>query len=122
MAAGTQVYWVEPPEKMAAALEAYGAKVFVAVLAVARFIAAKMQNASRQNAPWEDRTGNARSGLFAVAEQAGKEIVELYLSHGHTVFYGQFLELNHGGKYAIIMPTIEQHLPELKHMLDGIFG
>ena len=42
---------------------------------------------------------------LVVAREAAEAMVVLYLSHGHTVFYGQFLEESHGGKYAIIMPT-----------------
>ncbi|MCL4295682.1 MAG: hypothetical protein KJ077_08140 [Anaerolineae bacterium] len=117
---------------MARALDQYGVRVFDAILAVADFIATKMQNHARQNARWQDRTGNARSGLFgaAVKKERGaggqflataERTVEIYLSHGSTVFYGKFLELAHGGKYAIIWPTIEKYLPELKRLLDGIF-
>jgi hypothetical protein len=120
--AETGVVWIEPPEKMARALEKYGERVLAAVRAVAEYIATKMQDESRRNAPWQDRTGNARSGLFgAVEQEAAEAIVTIYLSHGHTVYYGQFLELAHGQKYAIIMPTIEANLPELKRMLDELF-
>jgi hypothetical protein len=122
MAEAAGVIWIEPPEKMVRALEQYGKRVLVAVHAVAEFIATKMQNEARRNAPWQDRTGNARSGLFgAVEREAAEAIVEIYLSHGHTIYYGQFLELAHGQRYAIIMPTIEQNLPELKRLLDELF-
>jgi hypothetical protein len=128
----SRVYWVNPPSKMGEALDQYGVKVFDAILAVADFIATKMQDYARKNAIWEDRTGNARSGLFAVALKkergargqflkTAERTVEIYLSHGSAVFYGKFLELAHGGKYAIIVPAIEKHLPELKRLLDGIF-
>lgn len=122
MANKTGVVWVEPPEKLAAAIAAYGAKVLVAVHAVAEYIATKMQNESRRNAPWHDRTGNARSGLFSVVEkEAAEAVVTIYLSHGHTVEYGKYLELAMGQKYAIVMPTIQANLPELKRMLDELF-
>ena len=122
MAKAAEIRWVRPPSKMAKALEQYGDRVLVAIQAVADFIATKMQNYARQHAPWEDRTGNARSGLFAVARrEAAKDLVAIYLSHGHTVYYGIFLELARGGKYAIIIPTIDKHLPELKKLLDDLF-
>ena len=121
MANRSNIIWVTPPSRLAKAVEKYGVKVIDAVVAAAEFIADKMQNDARQNAPWEDRTGNARTGLFGVvAREAAEAMVVLYLSHGHTVFYGQFLEESHGGKYAIIMPTIERNLPELKRMLDDL--
>lgn len=122
MANKTRVFWVRPPKDLAQQVDAYGGKVQVAIKAVADFMATKMQNYSRQNAKWQDRTGNARTGLFGVTSQeAAKEVVTIYLSHGHTISYGVFLELANAGKYAIIWPAIEKHLPELKKMLDDIF-
>lgn len=59
---------------------------------------------AQANAPWEDRTGDARSGLTAdVTNQDG--IVELTLYH--TVDYGLWLEVIQNGRFAIIMPTLE---------------
>lgn len=122
MAKAAEIVWVKPPAGMAKALAQYGDRVLVAIQAVAEFMATKMQNYAREKARWEDRTGNARTGLFTVAQrEAAKDIVTIYLSHGHTVYYGIFLELGHSGKYAIVMPTIEKHLPEIKKMLDDIF-
>lgn len=57
------------------------------------------------NAPWTDRTGNARAGLHAetlVGE--GARTFELVVAH--SVFYGLWLEVRFSGKFAIIMPTI----------------
>jgi gentisate 1,2-dioxygenase len=116
------VVWVEPPEKLAQAIEDYGERVVAAVQAVAEFVGGEMQNQARVNAPWTDRTGNARSGLFSVAaRETAKALVTIYLSHGHTVDYGKFLELAHGQRYAIVMPTIQANLPLLKRMLDDLF-
>ena len=95
-------------------------RLMVAIKAVADYICVEMQNEARAGAPWQDRTGNARSGLFAVAEMAAKDIIDLYLSHGHTVFYGRYLELNHGQQYAIVMPAILANLPELEKMLGEL--
>ena len=113
--------WVTPPGTMVAELDRMLERLLAAIKAVADFICVKMQNEARAGAPWQDRTGNARSGLFSTAEMAAKDIVDLYLSHGHSVFYGRYLELNYGQKYAIIMPTILANLPELEKMLQGLF-
>lgn len=116
------IVWKTPPDQLARAIEQYGDKVLHAVAAVAQFVATKMQNAAKQNAPWTDRTGNARSGLFGTSEaEFAKHVVTIYLSHGVLIDYGVNLELNNGGRYAIIMRTMEAHLPEVKRMLDGIF-
>ncbi len=112
--------WVVPPSTLGRAVEQYGARVFVAIKAVADFTAQRLQGDARNDAPWQDRTGNARSGLFGVAEQVAQEIVEIYLAH--TMKYGLFLELAHGGRYAVIIKTMERDFPELTRMLDEIFA
>ena len=112
--------WVVPPGTLAAELDRVLERLMVAIKAVADYICVKMQNEARAGAPWQDRTGNARSGLFSVAEMAAKDIIDLYLSHGHSVFYGEYLELNHGQQYAIVMPTILANLPELEKMLQDL--
>ncbi len=115
----TGAVWVKPPSDLAKAIEQYGDRVYVAVRAVADFIAQKMQGEARQNAPWTDRTGNARSGLFALTEEAAAHLVAIYLAH--TMEYGAHLELANAGRYAIIMPTIEANLPVIEQMLKDIF-
>jgi hypothetical protein len=113
--------WIETPEKMIENIEKYGARAYSALDALAAEIAVRLQNYSRANASWQDRTGNARSGLFAVSEKAAGDLVTIYLSHGHSIDYGKWLELANAGKYAIIMPAIETIIPEAKRMLDEIF-
>lgn len=108
------IRWVRPPAELARAVEQYGDRVIVAIQAVAGRIATLMENDARATAPWTDRTANARTGLFGTAEaDVARKVVTIYLSHGPDIDYGVFLELAHGGRYEVIMPTIERHLPEL---------
>lgn len=59
---------------------------------------------AQANAPWSDRTGDARAGLDVSVDQEGTSVVlELY----HTVDYGLYLEVKNSGELAIIMPTLE---------------
>lgn len=115
--------WRTPPDMLARAIEQYGEKVIIAVAAVAQRVATIMENSAKQNAAWTDRTGNARSGLFGTSEaDLAKHLVVIYLSHGPVIDYGVYLELAHGGRYAVIVRTIESHLPQLHAMLNEIFG
>lgn len=59
---------------------------------------------ARTNAPWVDRTGNARNGLFAVHNKT--PMVEHRLVIYHTMPYGLWLEIRWSGRYAIIGPTM----------------
>jgi hypothetical protein len=97
----------------------YGQKVQEAVHQVAEYWAPVIETSAKQNAPWTDRTGNARQGLRGFVEDLSATSVALYLTH--SVEYGIYLELNYQGRYAIIMPTLEAHYQPIKDMLDGIF-
>ncbi len=73
--------------------------------------AGQLEGYAKIHAPWTDRTGHARQGLHGGVEQEGDRLV-LYLSHG--VEYGIWLELAHGGNYAIVGPTVEAHLGRIR--------
>lgn len=70
--------------------------------------AREVEEYARSNAPWSDRSGEARRGLTAEAETQGQQLrIVLY----HTVEYGIWLETRWNGQYAIIVPTIEHMGP-----------
>ena len=123
------VRWETPPSALARAVEQYGDRVLTAVAAVAQYAATQMQNDAKANAPWTDRTANARTGLFGTSEaDFARHVVTIYLSHGATIDYGIWLELAGGedgagaGKYAIIMRTMQAHYQDLMNMLNEIFN
>jgi hypothetical protein len=136
--------WVVSPMVIARGLEEYGERALIAVQAVANYWGQSIQDEARENAVWEDRTGNARGGIFfavdgfglqpltgEVTPEAKSEMSDvavesgsrdtLIITLGHTVFYGKFLELSNGGRYAVIMSTIESNLPSLERQLQEVF-
>lgn len=142
------IVWIKPPSSLARAVEKYGDRALVAAHALAVHFGGLMQNDARRNAPWEDRTGNARGGLFFAIDgfgQPGEEgdrevkdaaafrrdqVIEhgpggdkntLVIVLGHTMSYGVSLELEHGERYAIIWPTMEEYLPRFKKALKDLF-
>lgn len=94
-------------------------RVHAALVAVCERHGLKMQDHARDNAIWTDRTGHARQGLFYQVE-GGDKSVKIHLAH--TMEYGLWLEVANGGKYAIIMPTIDALLGQLKQDLEAIFA
>jgi hypothetical protein len=83
-------------------------------------IVVKVLDYARQNAPWADRTGDARAKLSTKVRE-NKNSVVVRLAHG--VPYGIFLELCNSGRYAIIRPTITSMGPEVMKMwADGLKG
>lgn len=74
-----------------------------ALATLMKFEATKVEGYMRVNAPWTDRTTNARNGLFARAfSEAHSHVIVAY----HTMPYGIWLEVRFSGQYAIINPTI----------------
>lgn len=100
-------------------MTAYGSRVNDAVHRVAQYFAPVVEAEAKANAPWTDRTGNARQGLRGFVEDLSASTVAIYLTH--SVEYGVNLELKYQGRYAIILPTLESRYADVKKMLDGIF-
>jgi hypothetical protein len=65
-------------------------------------------------------TPEAKSEMSDVAVESGSRDT-LIITLGHTVFYGKFLELSNGGRFAVIMSTIESNLPSLERQLQEVF-
>ncbi len=83
-------------------------KAQVAMLMYAQNGALKLQNSARKNAPWTNRTGQARQRLSCETEIVENGYREK-LAHG--VDYGIWLELAHEKRFAIIEPTIQKEGP-----------
>lgn len=67
-----------------------------------------VKQAAKDNAIWEDRTGDARNGLDAGVENVNGSVL---LTLFHTVEYGLWLETIQNGHFAVILPTLEQTAP-----------
>lgn len=88
----------------------YTKRVQAGLLVITKQVAVKMENWAKNNAPWTDRTTNARRGLFADADW--ENVTNLVVSMSHTVDYGPMLELAYERKYAILERAIEEHKDE----------
>lgn len=73
---------------------------------------------AKENAPWQDQTGEARDGL--TAEAISSFVVPSIVLY-HTVDYGIWLEVKNSGEYAIIIPTLEQMGPEVMARVSELF-
>lgn len=89
-------------DTLTASLATMDPRVRQAVSNIFDLLATRTESDMRTNAPWTDRTGNARGGLRCIHEEAGsKHTLVLF----HTMDYGFWLEVIQDGKYAIIGPT-----------------
>ena len=100
----SRVVWNRDPADLGRAVSEYGEKlVFHALVEYLKQQAPLILAQMQREASWQDRTGDARRELKATVEVNGAQ-VSLYLAHGAP--WGKWLELAHGGRYAIIGPTI----------------
>lgn len=88
-----------------------------AILMYGDTAAKKMEGWMRNDAPWTDRTGDARKRLTGEASEVSNGI-QIALAHG--VEYGIWLEMSNEQKYAIIEPTIRLRGPEVIQGYQGL--
>lgn len=90
------------------------------VAAAVEFWDSRIEAYMKINAPWTDRTSNARNGLYAKAghEKGKRHWIEL----GHRVQYGIWLEIRFAGKYAIVFPSLVLFGPKIMKTLDKLFA
>ena|SRR5262245_42739728 len=93
----------------------------LAIKAVADHNANDSQNFMRSNAPWTDRTGNARQGLFSRAFLNGRKVTIVLW---HSVPYGIWLEIAHDRRFKIIDPAWRRCgasvMSDLQHLMAKI--
>lgn len=105
--AGKTLVWIKPPSDIARVLAQRTAAMEPALNALAQSHASRGESKMKAGAPWNDRTGAARGGLFGRAE--GTDIIL-----GGSVHYQIYLELGTSKMAArpIIVPTVNEQAPE----------
>jgi len=89
------------------------------VLAAMRVVGVTIHQEAQANAPWNDITGFARAGLSINVSRDGALIT---LTLYHTMYYGIYLELRWGGRYAIIMPTLQANYGNIMTAVRDALG
>jgi hypothetical protein len=106
------VVWdVEPEQALGELADEYIRAIHAAVRQIVQRYVPEVEAWMKANKPWTDWTSNARQTLFAEMEEVVNTAVELFMSHG--VDYGIFLELSHGGAYAIVGPALDYFAPKI---------
>lgn len=100
-------------------LRTFDARMDRAITAAMAYHATRAIEYARQNAPWTDRTTNARNGLFTRAER-DRPVYRIIVAH--SVPYGVWLEVRWNGKYQILRPTVDHEGPELMKTVSALYG
>lgn len=112
------VWFHSPDEVFPEGLDRYVSDIRMAIMQISRQRAPEIETWMKNNAPWEDRTGNARQTLHTEVWMMAEQAV-IRLSHG--MGYGTFLELAHGGRWAVIGPALDHFAPKIWNDVEQLF-
>lgn len=107
------VIWVRDP--VSAWVPGYTAWVASLRASVRPIIEGRMEEIDawmKENAPWKDRTGNARRSLHTELEEMLEGYV-LYFLYSIPIFYSVYLEYDHQGRFSILEPALDHWGPIL---------
>lgn len=91
-------------------------RTMFAVETYAKNAAAMLEAEAKANAPWSDRTGNARQTITGVHGWVGSK---QRVGVAGNMAYSPYLELTQEGKNAILKPTVDKHRVAI---LEGYSG
>lgn len=113
----TGFYWQS--ETLFKNMKTFPVKLDRAITSAVEYTASRGESAMRSNAPWNDQTGAARSGLHTSTEHSRTRHTIIF---AHSVPYGIWLEVRWSGRYAIIMPSVQDGGRELMQLLGGLLS
>lgn len=85
-------------------------KVRAAIGVFADTAAKKMEGEAKSNAPWTDRTSNARNSIRGEFGWKGNKAI---ITLSGNMEYSVYLELAKEKRHAILVPTIQRNAPEV---------
>lgn len=105
---------------LAARLKQTPARIDLGITAILERARPRAETYMKNNAPWTDQTGNARQGLHAAVERQRLKSYALILAH--TVEYGIWLEVAHGGRNRVIEPSVRAQGNLIMRDISGLFS
>lgn len=117
--ANNKIIW--EVDSLTPGLEHFEGRLHLMMKGFFQYEESKVQDFMRTSAPWTDRTGNARQGLFAKAFGDGRTNTHGIICY-HTMPYGVWLEVKNSGEYAVIVPTIQQEGARIMQGLNGLLS
>lgn len=119
MMAGSQKSWQWKAGTLTKNMGMMDKKFKRSMTALTEYYGTKIEGAARRDAPWQDQTANARTGLSTVVEHSTDFTTHTIVLF-HRVPYGIWLEVARDGKYRIIIPTINEQGKLLMQTLNGL--
>lgn len=113
--------WIRPPSIMGRECDRRAQEITPALMRGMTAISEKMLSYAQSNAPWTNRTGDARRMLAFYPGQSGTSVT---IVGQHRVPYGGYLETgtSHMDPYPIIRPTLDAHYAQVRALMNEIAG
>lgn len=107
--------WIRTPDKIVDDIQRWAdTRIYAKAARNAESFGSEILNWMQTNAPWEDRTGDARGTLYyKVLKTPEKITVEI----GYGVPYGVYLETMQLGRFAILGPAIGYWGPKISERM-----
>lgn len=106
--------WQKSPEVAFAELwDEYAKAIDDGVADIMNAFRPRVETYMKANAPWKDRSGNARQALWAELERIVRVMIAINFGQGHGIEYGVYLEFKNAGRYAIVNPTLDYFTPKI---------
>lgn len=119
MAPRSGIVWSPHPNVIRARITALGPLLEHALDRRLAARALEREGAAKVRAPWTDRTGAARAGLHGTSHVGGGR-AEIALAY--SVDYGIWLEVANEGRFATIIPTMQEAVGLVRGDLQGLLG
>ncbi|MCD3254383.1 HK97 gp10 family phage protein [Clostridium botulinum] len=104
---GIQINWDDILDK----LDSWDESVTQKMYNYGTIKALEMEAYAKENAPWEDQTGEARRSIKGETRWKNSDVLEMSISGNKE--YSQYLEYKQDGKYAILKPTVDKLSPAI---------
>ena len=98
-------------------LEEMNERVKAGLTVIGETVGAKMTAYAQANAPWTDRTGNARSGLHHEVSWQG---TTLDIQIKHSMDYGLWLEVANSEKFAILKKARDSQVDTFVSLIKSL--
>jgi hypothetical protein len=96
-------------------------RLIMGIVMLAQAQSGRIEAHMKANAPWTDRTTNARNGLHSVTRvERLPGRTRIIVESGHSVDYGIYLERANGGRFAIVAPTLDYYGPDLLRQVRAL--